>query len=397
MTDPNRAPDMTNTLDIGMVAELRGEDIAAVYRYRRNYKAGHPNAFPAPDPYPVRSPLWNADRVDELKAWKPTGRGKGGGRPRKTPAPAPAPATPTETAPAHPLKPIHRQVLERLVALGESGPGWGNWVVGGHLDPDVDKYPYSTLKAMARNGHVELGTAQQEALWTSSKSFSVAKLTTNGAIALAAEITTPTVHAADLTADQWEALRRAQAGRFTRTWHARRCTWELQLDGEPAPPHAASTVTELVHMGAVLLAVHEVHVTGAGHAAAVNNLAHLDQVISKTEQQIRRAKPAAPAGLKFRYSKESGAHLADDGAWKYAAFSKEVIDAFGKRRRSWHLTAVRDDDKTSLEESTHDTKAMCLAVAQEFSNLGTDYQPEANEWRSRMTEATARAYEWKTK
>lgn len=498
--------DVATTLDMSGIADLRGTDTAAIRRFRNRYPAGSPNAFPAPDDVAGISPWWYATRADELKAWKPIGRGKGGGRPGKTPAPAPAPAAQTETAPARPLNPMHRQVLERLVAVNESGPGWGNWVVGGHLDPAVDKYPYPTLKAMARNGHVELDTARQDALWTTSKPFSVAKLTTNGAVALAADTTTPTVHVADLNADQREALRTVHAARFTRTWHARRRTWELQLDGEAAPPHTASTVTELVHMGAVLLAADGVHITGAGHAAlnaapaqpdhadvnvkpvvhvtypvfawieetararqwqgnegvidgsaqdtaaltfllgqisgkngkgtrtsygwtygtltalrrmvahmvdtidparthaaaeqhaaAVDNLDHLDKVISKTERQINRAKPAAPAPLKFKRSKESGAHLADDGTWKYTVFSEGVTDAFGRRRRYWRLTAVRPDDKTSLEESTHDTKAMCLAVAQEFSKLGLAYRPVENQWRSRMTEATARAYAWGTK
>jgi predicted DNA-binding transcriptional regulator AlpA len=71
------------------LAQLLGVKTETVSFYRAHSKAGrryadHP--FPAPDRLVGRSPIWHANRVEEIKAWdaQRPGRGVGGGRPRKS-------------------------------------------------------------------------------------------------------------------------------------------------------------------------------------------------------------------------------------------------------------------------------------------------------------------------
>lgn len=65
---------MTEQLRIADIARLRGCTTAQIGAWRSQSAPGkrladHP--FPAPDGQDGRSPLWNADRADELTSWSP--------------------------------------------------------------------------------------------------------------------------------------------------------------------------------------------------------------------------------------------------------------------------------------------------------------------------------------
>ncbi|WP_086668039.1 hypothetical protein [Lentzea kentuckyensis] len=145
---PEPTPAIGTSLDFALVADLRKEDITVTRRYRRRYGEDHPNPFPKENGVIGRSPWWSADRVDELKAWTPTGRGKGGGRPRKTTA-ADTPATGAQThadrpavmtgtdqaapdplAPLAPLRPINgratNDVFRNLQRAKDDRDVWGS-------------------------------------------------------------------------------------------------------------------------------------------------------------------------------------------------------------------------------------------------------------------------------
>lgn len=86
---------MTDQLRIADIARLRGCTTANISTWRSQSAPGkrladHP--FPAPDGQDGRSPLWSADRADELTAWEPA------------PAADEAPAAPAE--PAAPETPV---------------------------------------------------------------------------------------------------------------------------------------------------------------------------------------------------------------------------------------------------------------------------------------------------
>jgi len=83
---------VTEQLRIADIARLRGCTPATISAWRAQSAPGKrlaDNPFPAPDGQDGRSPLWNADRADELAAWEPT-----------TPATAEEPAMPDEPAAA---------------------------------------------------------------------------------------------------------------------------------------------------------------------------------------------------------------------------------------------------------------------------------------------------------
>lgn len=66
---------MTDPLRIADIARLRGCAPATISAWRAQSAPGKrlaDNPFPAPDGQDGRSPLWNADRADELAAWEPT-------------------------------------------------------------------------------------------------------------------------------------------------------------------------------------------------------------------------------------------------------------------------------------------------------------------------------------
>lgn len=46
-----------------------------------------------------------------------------------------------------------------------------------------------------------------------------------------------------------------------------------------------------------------------------------------------------------------------------------------------------------IATAMHDTKSLCVAVARAFHDLGEDYQQHEHGGRSRLTEATLRAYD----
>lgn len=91
---------MTEQLRIADIARLRGCTPAQISTWRTQSAPGKRlanNPFPAADGQDGRSPLWSADRVDELAAWQPA------------PAPEAAakddePAPPAEPTPVRPQR-----------------------------------------------------------------------------------------------------------------------------------------------------------------------------------------------------------------------------------------------------------------------------------------------------
>lgn len=65
---------MTEQLRIADIARLRGCTPAQIGTWRSQSAPGKrlaANPFPVPDGQDGRSPLWSADRADELTAWEP--------------------------------------------------------------------------------------------------------------------------------------------------------------------------------------------------------------------------------------------------------------------------------------------------------------------------------------
>lgn len=89
---PVTFPDMTEApMDRAAVGRLVGDGVAAdtITIYLRESGPGRryeSNPFPTPSGYIGRSPYWDADRADEIRAWdaRRPGTGSGAtGRPRK--------------------------------------------------------------------------------------------------------------------------------------------------------------------------------------------------------------------------------------------------------------------------------------------------------------------------
>lgn len=79
---------MADYLTNADLAELLNIKPATIRFLRAQSKPGGRYAddpFPAPDVTIARSPGWNPERADEIKAWnaRRPGQGVGGGRPRK--------------------------------------------------------------------------------------------------------------------------------------------------------------------------------------------------------------------------------------------------------------------------------------------------------------------------
>ena len=91
---------MTEQLRIADIARLRGCTPAQIGTWRSQSAPGKrlaDNPFPGPDGQDGRSPLWNADRADELAAWEPTAR-----------------AIAAAEAPAEPPRPQHPQIGQQV-------------------------------------------------------------------------------------------------------------------------------------------------------------------------------------------------------------------------------------------------------------------------------------------
>ena len=102
---------MTEHLRIADIARLRGCTPAQISTWRSQSAPGKrlaDNPFPTADGVDGRSPLWNADRADELKAWDPTS-----GADERAAAAQDAPATespaPEEPAPVVQERPRPRR------------------------------------------------------------------------------------------------------------------------------------------------------------------------------------------------------------------------------------------------------------------------------------------------
>jgi predicted DNA-binding transcriptional regulator AlpA len=81
-------------LTIADLADLLGKAQQTIHKYRTDSRPGRRYAatpFPEPDRTVGTMPVWNADRLGEIKAWLDArpGMGVGGGRPRKAEAESP--------------------------------------------------------------------------------------------------------------------------------------------------------------------------------------------------------------------------------------------------------------------------------------------------------------------